>query len=284
VTDTTAAYGGAPAAPAANPPDTLDRLAARVPALREFGYWMRRYRRVWRGTVVMSVANPLLFLAAMGAGLGKLVDANHSAQLAGTPYLHFLAPGLLAASAMQNAYVEASYPVYQSARPSGNYPSAVATPMRPGDVLAGHLLFVAFRILLSGALFLAVVLAFGVVGPLTALTMLGPMLLTGAAFATPLMAWAVTVERQSRLSGLYRFVIMPFYMFSGTFFPITQLPRWLRASAECTPLYQGVRLTRDTALGGAAAGPTAVHTAYLLLLTAAGVVMARRTYAGRLNR
>jgi lipooligosaccharide transport system permease protein len=146
------------------------------------------------------------------------------------------------------------------------------------------MLFVAFRILLSGALFLAVILAFGVVGPLTALTMLGPVLLTGAAFATPLMAWAVTVERQSRLGGLYRFVIMPFYMFSGTFFPITRLPHWLRVLAECTPLYQGVQLTRDTALGTAGAGPTAVHTGYLLLLAVAGAVMARRTYTGRLNR
>ena len=145
----------AEAAPAGRPAPTapLDALAARVPALRAFGYWMRRYRRTWRGSVVISVVNPLLFLLAMGAGLGRLVDANQSAQLAGTPYLDFLAPGLLAASAMQNAFVEAAYPVFRATRGQGAYPAAAATPLRPGDILAGHLLFVAFRVLTSGVLF-----------------------------------------------------------------------------------------------------------------------------------
>lgn len=262
----------------------IDTLTVRVPALREFGYWMRRYRRVWRGSVVISVANPLLFLAAMGAGLGKLVDANHSGNLAGTPYLHFLAPGLLAASAMQNGFIEGAFPVFQSSRARGNYPAAAATPMRPADILAGHLLFVAFRVLLSGVLFLAVVVAFGVVGPARAALAAGPVLLTGMAFAAPLMGWAVSVERQSRLNGLYRFVVMPLYMFSGTFFPIGQLPHWLRSVAVCTPLYQGVALTRATALGDARPGATAVHVGYLLVLTAAGVWAARRAYTRRLNR
>lgn len=270
--------------PAGRAEARLDALTARVPALREFGYRMRRYRRTWRGSVVISVVNPLLFLAAMGAGLGRLVDANHSAQLAGTPYLHFLAPGLLAASAMQNAYMEGAFPVYQSALAGGNYPAAAATSMRPGDIAAGHLLFIGFRVLTSGALFLGVILAFGVVGPLTALAMLGPVLLTGAAFATPLVALAVGVERQSRLNGLYRFVVMPLYMFSGTFFPVGQLPQWLRVVAQCTPLYQGVQLTRGVALGAAGPGPAAVHTGYLLLLAAAGIVLAHRAYGRRLNR
>lgn len=262
---------------------TTDVLTARLPALREFGYWMRRYRRIWRGTVVISVANPLLFLAALGGGLGKLVDANHSGHLAGTPYLDFLAPGLLAASAMQNGFVEGAFPVFQSSRSRGNYPAAAATSMRPGDILAGHLLFVAFRVLFSGLLFLAVVVAFGVVGPARALLVAGPVLLTGMAFAAPLMAWAVRVDRQSRLNGLYRFVVMPLYMFSGTFFPVGQLPHWLQAVAACTPLYQGVALTRSAALGGGGAGAAAVHTCYLLALTAAGVWAASRSYTRRLN-
>ncbi|CAG6393839.1 ABC transporter permease [Streptomyces cocklensis] len=263
---------------------TTDTLTARVPALREFGYWMRRYRRIWRGTVVISVANPLLFLAAMGAGLGKLVDANHSGHLSGTPYLDFLAPGLLAASAMQNGFIEGAFPVFQSSRTRGNYSAAVATSMRPTDILAGHLLFVAFRVLLSGLLFLGVVVAFGVVGPARALLAAGPVLLTGTAFAAPLMAWAVLVDRQSRLNGLYRFVVMPLYMFSGTFFPISQLPYWLQAVATCTPLYQGVALTRAAALGGAHPGATAVHACYLLAMTAAGIWVSRRSYTHRLNR
>jgi lipooligosaccharide transport system permease protein len=262
----------------------LDALVQRVPALREFGYWMRRYRRIWRGTVVMSVANPLLFLAAMGAGLGKLVDANHSAHLSGTPYLDFLAPGLLAASAMQNGVMEGGFPVFQSARARGNYPAAAATPMRPADIFAGHLLFVAFRVLISGLFFLAVVVAFGVMGPTRALLAAGPVLLTGLAFATPLMGYAVLTDRQSRLNGIYRFVVMPLYMFSGTFFPVSQLPHRLRPLPACTPLYHGVELTRGAALGGLTPTATATHLAYLLALTAAGVWTAHLCYTRRLHR
>ncbi|WP_405010200.1 ABC transporter permease [Kitasatospora sp. NBC_01539] len=274
------------AAPAGRPAPTapLDALAARVPALRAFGYWMRRYRRTWRGSVVISVVNPLLFLLAMGAGLGRLVDANQSAQLAGTPYLDFLAPGLLAASAMQNAFVEAAYPVFRATRGQGAYPAAAATPLRPGDILAGHLLFVAFRVLTSGVLFVLVLLAFGVVGPGTGLLLLPPVLLTGLAFAAPLAAWAVGVDRPGRINGSYRFVAMPLYMFSGTFFAVAQLPGWLQAVVGVTPLYQGTELTRSLVLGTAQPGATAAHTAYLLALAAGGTLLARRGYRRRLHR
>lgn len=281
---TTPATATAPDSAPDSRPTPLDTWVARVPALREFGYWMRRYRRIWRGSVVISVVNPLLFLAALGGGLGKLVDAHHSGHLAGTPYLDFLAPGLLAASAMQNAFVEGAFPVFQSARAQGNYPAAAATAMRTGDILAGHLLFVVFRILTSGALFLAVTVAFGVTGPGRALLTLGPVLLTGTAFAMPLVAWAITVERPSRINGVYRFVLMPLYMFSGTFFPASQLPGALRTVAACTPLYQGVELTRHIALGTAGAAATAVHTGYLLVFTLTGIVLARRGYTRRLHR
>ncbi|MGA5703094.1 ABC transporter permease [Peterkaempfera bronchialis] len=262
----------------------LDNAAARVPALRALGYWMRRYRRIWRGTVVISVVNPLLFLAAMGAGLGRLVDAHQSAYLGGVPYLDFLAPGLLAASAMQNGFIEACYPVHQATRGQGAYPAAAATPLRPGDILAGHLLYIAFRVLSSGALFVLVLLAFGVVGPATGLLLLPPVLLTGMAFAAPLAAWAVTVERPSRLNGAYRFVAMPLYLFSGTFFTVAQLPGWLEAVVRATPLYHGVELARTVALGTARPGATAVHAGYLLVLAVAGAVLAHRGYVRRLHR
>jgi len=74
--------------------------------LRAFSYWMLAYRRTWRGTIVVSVANPLLFLVGVGAGLGHLVDRNAPTQIAGVAYAAFFAPGMLAAAAMQTAFLE----------------------------------------------------------------------------------------------------------------------------------------------------------------------------------
>ncbi|MBM9624167.1 ABC transporter permease [Streptomyces zhihengii] len=262
----------------------LSDSAVRVPALGAFGYWMRRYRRTWRGSVVISVVNPLLFLAALGVGLGRLVDAHQSAHLSGVAYADFLAPGLLAASAMQNAFVEATYPVHEATRPRGAYPAAAATPLSPGDILTGHLMFIAFRIAVSALAFVLVLLAFGVTGPATGALLLPCVLLVGMAFAAPLCAWAVGVERPSRLNGAYRFVAMPLYLFSGTFFAVGQLPGWLQWAVTLTPLYHGTELVRGVALGTAPAGPAAAHAGYLAALALAGTVLAHRGYARRLHR
>ena len=195
--------------------------------LRAFSYWLMRYRRNWRGTIVISVANPLLFLLGVGAGIGHLVDRHAPAQIAGVPYAAFFAPGMLAAAAMQTAFLESSGPVSFAAR-QGGYASATPTPLEPEQMMSGHLLFVAGRVLTSSAAFIAVMAAFGVSDGWWALALLPAALLTGLAFATPAAAWAVTVRQHRHINTVFRFVILPLYMFSGTFFAITQLPGWIR--------------------------------------------------------
>uniref|UniRef100_A0AAU2W220 Transport permease protein n=1 Tax=Streptomyces sp. NBC_00008 TaxID=2903610 RepID=A0AAU2W220_9ACTN len=244
---------------------------------------MRRYRRTWRGSVVISVVNPLLFLAALGIGLGRLVDAHQSIHLPDVAYVDFLAPGLLTASAMQNAFVEATYPVHEATRTRGAYPSAAATPLRPGDILAGHLMFMAFRITISALAFVLVLIVFGVVDAATGALLVPSVLLVGMAFAAPLCAWAVGVERPSRLNGAYRFVAMPLYLFSGTFFAIGQLPGWLESLITLTPLYHGTELVRGIALGSIGPGKATAHAGYLVALALTGVVLARRGYSRRLH-
>ncbi|MFD0427385.1 ABC transporter permease [Streptomyces zhihengii] len=160
---------------------------------------------------------------------------------------------------MQNAFVEATYPVHEATRPRGAYPAAAATPLSPGDILTGHLMFIAFRIAVSALAFVLVLLAFGVTGPATGALLLPCVLLVGMAFAAPLCAWAVGVERPSRLNGAYRFVAMPLYLFSGTFFAVGQLPGWLQWAVTLTPLYHGTELVRGVALGTAPAGPAAAR-------------------------
>jgi lipooligosaccharide transport system permease protein len=242
-------------------------------ALRAFRYWILRYRRTWRGSIVISVANPLLFLVAMGVGLGQIVDP-----VDGVSYLAFFAPGMLAAASMQNGLVESSFPVAWSKRPGGAYPVAAATPLEPTDVLHGHLLFMAVRVSMGAAAFLAVMVAFGAARSWQVLLAFPAAVLTAMAFAVPAAAWAVTLSGIEAVVRLYKWVVMPFYLFSGTFFPVSQLPAELRPIVYVTPLWHGVDLCRTLSLGTATWRASLGHVAYLVALGGLGYWFARRTY------
>ena len=248
-----------------------------------FAYWFMLYRRTWRGTIVISVANPLLFLIGVGAGLGHLVDRHAPAQMAGVSYAAFFAPGLLAAAAMQTAFLESSAQVARAAAPSGAYQSTVPTPLDPQQVMAGHMLYVTFRVLTSSAAFVLVIACFGLVSVTRGVTVLIAATLTGIAFATPSAAWAVTVRVSSHINTVFRMLIMPIYMFSGTFYALSQLPVPIRVVVEALPLAQGVMLCRSLALGTAGAWAVAGHAAYLCALAVIGYALARVTYRRRLH-
>jgi len=108
--------------------------------------------------------------------------------------------------------------------------------------------------------------------------------LTGLAFAAPVAAWAVTVKVETSFTYVFRFGLMPLMLFSGTFFPLSQLPAGLRALAYVTPLWHGVALCRAFSLGTAASDPVGMlgHVAYLAALAAAGIWAGARTYRRRL--
>jgi lipooligosaccharide transport system permease protein len=250
-------------------------------AWHEFLYHVRRYRRTWRGTVVISVVNPLLFLIAMGAGLGRVVD-SHPSGLQGASYLAFFAPGMLAAAAMQNGIIEAGFPVAAAVTRRGNYRVAAATPLAPTEIMLGHLLFMALRIVMSAAAFVVVMVAFGAAkSPLVALT-LPAALLTGLAFSAPTAAWAVTLKGPEAVSTLFKWVVMPLYLFSGTFFPINHMPFALRLLAYVTPLWHGVDLCRSLSTGTASWGMAMVHVGYLSAFVVVGLVACTKTYRRRL--
>ncbi|WBB60782.1 ABC transporter permease [Streptomyces sp. WMMC500] len=255
-----------------------------APALREFSYRMIRYRRTWRGTVVVSVANPLMFLLALGGGLGTLIDRNAPASLGDVSYVAFLAPGLLAAATMQTAVLESTGPVYESTRGRGNYRAASATCVEPFQIYLGHLLFIAFRAVTSALAFVAVMAAFGLSrSPGTAAALVGAAALTGVAFAAPMAAWAVGVRRPASLDSVFRFVVMPLYMLSGTFFAVDQLPAAVRPLAWVTPLWHGVDLCRTVSLGTDRPAMTIVHVCCLVALTVAGCAAGRVTYRRQLH-
>ena len=201
-----------------------------VLAVRAFGCWLTVYRRIWRSSIWSSVLGPLFYLGAMGLGLGGLVDRHGTASLGGVSYLAFVAPAILATGAMNTAMGEASYPVFGSVKWNKIYVAAQASPLGPGDIFRGHLMFMTMRIAMNAALVTVYIWALGATRSAWVVLAWPAATLTGLAFAAPIAAWAVSVKSENNFAYLFRFGMMPLMLFSGTFFPISQLPGWLRAT------------------------------------------------------
>ncbi len=253
-----------------------------APAVRVLEHELLVYRRVWRGSIVSSFLNPVLFLAAMGLGLGSLVDAaggataggGTGAALAGVSYLAFLAPGLLASTAMQTAAGESTFPVMGGLVWDKTFHGMIATPIRPADVVIGKLTYIGLRLLIVVGVFFLVTVLFGAVTRPVAILAVPAALLTGLAFAAPIAAYSATQRDANGFNSLFRFGVIPLFLFSGTFFPIEQLPGILQPVAYVTPLWHGVDLCRSLALGTAEPLLALVHVAYLGTMTALGVAAA----------
>jgi lipooligosaccharide transport system permease protein len=252
------------------------------PALHVLEHRLLLYRRTFRGSIINSVLSPLLFLGAMGLGLGGYVDRSGSEALGGVAYLAFLAPGLLAANAMQTAAGEATFPILASIVWVRQFVGMLATPISIRDIVLGQVAFFAVRLLLVAVLFVAVVVPLGGARSPLVLLAIPAAVLTGLAFATPIAAYSATLRDGSEFNLLFRFVITPLFLFSGTFFPIDQLPEVLRPVAWLTPLYQGVALSRGLALGTLTPTDGAIHVAYLAALAVGGAVAFERLLARRL--
>ena len=162
-------------------------------AVRQLDYWATVYRRTWKGTVVSSFVNPLLYVMAMGVLLGGFI-AGDPTRLEGAPtYLAFIAPGLLAAQSMQTAVGETTYPVMSMVKWQKVYYGMQATPLRPVDLVNAHLGFIVFRLAMTSAVFAAVLAPFDVYHSL--LGAVGAWLvavLVGLAIGLPVYAFAAT--------------------------------------------------------------------------------------------
>ena len=176
-----------------------------------------------------SLVNPLLYLAALGVGLGTIVDQSPNAPAA-FQYLDYIAPGLLAAAAMQTAATESSWPVMGAIKWTRTYYAMTATPLTRADVLLGHLLFVVTRVLTASARYLAVVAAFGAVNSWLGLLAIPVAVLIGLAFSMPSPPMRRRPSPSRASPPIFRFVIVPMFLFSGTFFPVSQMPAALAAA------------------------------------------------------
>jgi len=252
---------------------------------RAYEHQFLLYRRTWRGGLFNSFLSPVLFLLAMGVGLGSYVDKGGTSAL-GVSYLTFLAPGLLAATVMQTASFEATFPIMGGFVWQRRYHAMHATPLGPPEIALGQLAWIATRITLVGAIFVLVMVPFGAVHSPLVLLAIPAATLTGLAFATPIAAYAATQKTMTTFNYIFRFGITPLFLFSGTFFPVSQLPSFLQPIAYLTPLYHGVALCRSLALGTITAdlGGGLVHLGVLVAFGVGGLVLTLIAFERRLSK
>ena len=249
--------------------------AATQNLVRQYDYWRTLYARTWKGTLVTSFLMPLLYLAAMGVGLGSFVDDNNGSQaLGGATYLQFIGPGLLAATAMQTAIFEATYPVMSGIKWQRFFYSMIATPLRPADVAYGNLAFIAFRAVTTCTVFAVIIALFGGMQSWLGVLTIPVALLVGMAYATPVFALTARMMSETGFTLVFRFGMIPMFLFSGAFFPVSQLPDVIEWLAYLTPLWHGVELSRGFGLGDIGLAEVLGHTAYLLVWFLAGLRLA----------
>jgi lipooligosaccharide transport system permease protein len=262
-------------------PGIRQPLSATERVLAVFTYFLTVYKRTWRGSIIGRFLSPLFFLLAMGIGLGSLVD-DRVGGVEGLPYLQFVVPAIVATQTMWVAMGESTYQVLGYIKWNMGYHAMLATPMTVRDVLRGHFLAVAAHLSTATAIFMGVASLFGGFGSVAAVFCLPIAILTGMAFATPIFAFTARQEGDDGFNILFRWVVTPLMLFSGTFFPIDQLPGWMQPIAWATPLWHGVEACRAVATGAVVWAPLVGHLLVLALYAAVGWWLAERSFAKRL--
>jgi lipooligosaccharide transport system permease protein len=230
-------------------------------------------RRTWIA-FVSGFFEPVFYLLAMGQGLGALVGELPGPDGRPISYAAFIAPGLLAASAMNGAVFDSTFNVFFKLKYSRLYDAMLATPLGPVDIALGEIGWALIRGALYATGFLSVMAAFGLLASPWALLALPAALVVAFAFAAVGMA-ATSFMRSWQDFDLVTLVVLPMFLFSTTFYPLSVYPRWLQIVVECLPLYHAVELMRGLTTGAVGAGMLG-HLAYFAVMIAIGVTVAAR--------
>ncbi|NBU54732.1 MAG: ABC transporter permease [Acidimicrobiia bacterium] len=256
------------------------------PAVRVWESHMTLLKRIWKTNLTLGFVQPILFLLGMGLGVGSLVDARTASSdaLGGMGYLAFLAPALLATTAMLVGAFESTYPVLAGFKWEGTFDSMAATSLTTRQIVAGQLLWWATRVSLA-VVGVTVVL---VVVPDTRSWGLVPATLSavlcGLSFSTTVGAYAATREYDQSFNYVQRFVVTPLFLFGGAFYPIEALPGILKPIAWVTPLWHGVELTRGFVLETIGFFAVLGHLAVLFAYITLGLYLCDRYFTRRLYR
>jgi lipooligosaccharide transport system permease protein len=247
------------------------RLSIRDGVSRQVDYWATVYKRTWRGSVITSFVSPLFYVVAMGVLLGGFIDGDPDVLEGATSYFDFVVPGLIAAHAMQTAVGETTYPVMGMIKWQRIYDSMLATPLVCRDLVAAHLTFVLFRLATTCGVYTLVLAPFGVYATWWgAVAAFGSQILVGLTFATWVYGFSARLTSEEGFGVLFRLGIFPLFLFSGAFFPISNLGPVGEWIARLTPLWHGVNLSRMFALDNVTWWVAAVNVAVLVVLTLVG--------------
>jgi lipooligosaccharide transport system permease protein len=220
-----------------------------------------------------------MFLSAMGLGLGSLV--NEGRTFGGVDYLPFFATGILASSAMQSGVFTATYPIMSKITWQRNFEAMLAAPLSVKDVFLGELGWAAVTLSQLAIPFFGVMAIMGIFDSWTAVFAIPVVILVGLSCCAPVMALTATLQTDEAYTWLFRFVVTPLFLLSGTFFPIKELPVWGQVVAQATPLFHGVELVRQLTLYDL--DISAVwHLAYLFALLGVGIFLGIRNFQKRL--
>jgi lipooligosaccharide transport system permease protein len=236
------------------------------------------YRRTWTWNILPNFFEPVLYLAAIGIGVGAYIT-----EMGGTSYIAFLAPGLVCVAAMNGASFEVTYNIYVRLNFEKTYDAMLTTPIEPDDVLAGEILWAMTRSSIYGGAFFIVVLAFGLAPLPSSLIALPLIPLAGLLFASIGIAFSLRILTIDLFSFYFTLFLTPLFLFSDVFFPIEERlsGAWLWV-AEALPLLHPVRLARSAFRGDLSL--TAVwDLAYILVLSGLLLVWARRAAHARLT-
>ncbi|MDT0263292.1 ABC transporter permease [Jatrophihabitans lederbergiae] len=263
-----------------------------IPAL--FEYFAITARRYFKVSAISQLGAPVLYLLALGVGLGSVVNKGTGAGSLGISYLSFIAPALVAATALQVGAGEATYPILHGGfKYHRTYFGMNATPLTATQIAQATLAWIAVRAALSAVLYLLVVAGFGGLRSIASVLTVPVAALGAMAFAAPVAAYSASIETEGGgFAAIFRFLVTPMFLFSGTFYPISTLPEWARLLAWVSPPWHATELARWVSLGplhlrsgvGQVSGLAVfVHLAYLVALTVAGVLLTGWRYRVRLS-
>jgi lipooligosaccharide transport system permease protein len=221
-----------------------------------------------------------MFLSAMGIGLGSMIQEREA--FGGVGYLPFFATGMLAASCMQTGVFSATYPIMSKITWQRNYEAMLASPMSTRDIFLGELSWIGVLLAQLAIPFFGVMALFGVFDSPAALVAIPVVILVGLSCAAPTLAYTATLETDEAYTWIFRLVVTPLFLLSGTFFPVSELPAWGQAVAFATPLYHGVELVRQLTLYDLEL-TALMHLGYLLALLSVGSFIGVRTLERRLH-
>lgn len=260
---------------------------------RRWGAWYIaehefRLIRPWlQGFFVTSFGNPLLYLFAMGIGLGGLISAHTGPNaIDGVSYLTFVAPALLANAALLDATEQFTFPVLQGFFWNPVFFAMNAAPISAGQIVGGLTIFATTKVFVGALIYFGFMLAFGAVPSALGILSVLVAVLTAISFGVLVGAYLSSLKRDSsQVNFVFRFVVVPLSLFSGTYFPLTNMPIFLQWIGWISPLWHGSQLARDAVYGtGEPVWLTIVHVAYLLALLITGLLLMRHFAARKLAR